>query len=289
MMMRVTLLFGSLAALALLPASALADWEENFDSYQNGSSMHGQGGWKGWDDDPAYTAYVTDVQARSDPHSVDVVGDTDLVHEYSGYTSGQWTYTAWQYIPSEFEGTTYFILLSDYEDGAGQDNQWAVQISFDSTDQVIWSEYDYDPNDPNEPITLPLITDRWVELRTEIDLDTDWFDFYYDGELLIGKAWTATPNNDDGGFLVIDGVDLYANAATSAYYDDMSLKPVGGCPGDIDGDGDTDHSDLGALLAAWCTHAGDPNWNPNADLDGDGHVGHGDLGILLADWGCGVP
>ena len=53
-------------------------------------------------------------------------------------------------------------------------------------------------------------------------------------------------------------------------------------------DGNTDHSDLGALLAAWCTHEGDPNWNPAADLDGDGHVGHGDLGILLADWGCGT-
>jgi len=58
------------------------------------------------------------------------------------------------------------------------------------------------------------------------------------------------------------------------------------CVGDIDGDGDTDHSDLGELLAAWCTQEGDPNWNPNADLDDDGHVGHGDLGILLADWGC---
>ena len=65
--------------------------------------------------------------------------------------------------------------------------------------------------------------------------------------------------------------------------------PVSECAGDIDGDGDTDHSDLGALLAAWCTHEGDPNWNPNADLDGDGHVGHGDLGILLSDWGCGAP
>jgi hypothetical protein len=60
------------------------------------------------------------------------------------------------------------------------------------------------------------------------------------------------------------------------------------CPGDIDGDGDTDHSDLGELLSAWCSSDGDPNWNPNADLDGDGHVGHGDLGILLSDWGCGT-
>jgi len=60
------------------------------------------------------------------------------------------------------------------------------------------------------------------------------------------------------------------------------------CPGDIDGDGDTDHSDLGALLSAWCLHEGDPNWNAAADLDGDGHVGHGDLGIVLGDWSCGT-
>lgn len=72
----------------------------------------------------------------------------------------------------------------------------------------------------------------------------------------------------------------------SGYFDDVWFLP--GCPGDIDGDGDTDHSDLGELLAAWCTQEGDPNWNPDADLDGDGHVGHGDLGILLADWGCGT-
>ena len=60
------------------------------------------------------------------------------------------------------------------------------------------------------------------------------------------------------------------------------------CVGDIDGDGDTDHSDLGELLSAWGSQPGDPNWNPDADLDGNGEVGHSDLGILLADWGC-VP
>lgn len=60
------------------------------------------------------------------------------------------------------------------------------------------------------------------------------------------------------------------------------------CDGDIDGDGDTDHADLGAFLSAWCSHEGDPTWNAAADLDGDGHVGHGDLGILLGDWGCGT-
>ena len=53
------------------------------------------------------------------------------------------------------------------------------------------------------------------------------------------------------------------------------------CVGDLDGDGDTDHSDLGILLAAWCTSG-------EGDLDGDGDTDHSDLGILLADWGCGT-
>ncbi len=59
---------------------------------------------------------------------------------------------------------------------------------------------------------------------------------------------------------------------------------VGGCPGDVDGDGDTDHSDLGALLSDWGCTGGDCI----GDLDGDGQTGHSDLGILLSDWGCGT-
>jgi len=86
--------------------------------------------------------------------------------------------------------------------------------------------------------------------------------------------------------------------------DDCLNKAVGVCPDplgamicfcieawwpwDPDGDGDWDQSDLGIVLAAWCSHEGDPNWNENADLDGDGHVGYGDLSILLAYWGCGT-
>jgi len=38
-------------------------WSEDFDSYSLGSSMHGQGGWKGWLNNPALTAYVTNVRS----------------------------------------------------------------------------------------------------------------------------------------------------------------------------------------------------------------------------------
>ena len=65
-----------------------------------------------------------------------------------------------------FEGTSYFILLSDYLDGAGQENKWAVQLRMDSALGVIECEYD--------AINLPLVLDKWVEIRVEIDLDGDW-------------------------------------------------------------------------------------------------------------------
>ena len=117
------------------------------------------------------------------------------------------------------------------------------------------------------------------------DFDVDWYTV--DGG---GDMWTT------GGDFELSGTIGQPDAGATMTGGDFEL--TGGfwvetvvwqpCVGDIDGDGDTDHSDLGELLSAWGSQPGDPNWNPDADLDGDGQVGHSDLGILLADWGC-VP
>ena len=50
------------------------------------------------------------------------------------------------------------------------------------------------------------------------------------------------------------------------------------CPADVNGDGQVDSADLGALLSAWGGAGA-------ADLDGSGSVDSGDLGILLSAWG----
>jgi len=127
-------------------------------------------------------------------------------------------YTAWQYVPTDFAGESYFMLFSSYTDGAGSNNKWALVIRFDSINQIVESEAD--------AVTTPLLTGQWIELRTEIDLDSDWFKFYYNDFLLIQKEWTACWNNAGDGFLVIDAVDLFANAASKVFYDDMSLVPL---------------------------------------------------------------
>ena len=65
----------------------------------------------------------------------------------------------------------------------------------------------------------------------------------------------------------------------------LEITLADGLPGDIDGDGDVDQSDLGILLAAYSSCEGDEYWNPDADLDGNGCVDQSDLGILLANYG----
>lgn len=205
----------------------MVDWFENFDSYATGSQMHGQGGWKGWFNDPAAGAFTSDAQSRSSPNSVAIEGASDLVHEYAGYNTGRWTYTAYQYIPSGTTGQTYFILLNTYND-AGSGLNWSVQVMFDPALGLV-------VNDGVSGGTLPLITNQWVELRLEIDLINDRQEFYYGGQLLYSGTWTDEVSGN--GALNIGAVDLFANGASVVYYDDMSLveKLLQVCdiPGDV--------------------------------------------------------
>ena len=191
----------------------LVDWSDNFDSYATDLQLHGVGGWKGWANDPNAGAFTRDEQALSTPNSVEIVGASDLVHEYSGYDTGWWVYTAWQYVPSTFSGQSYFILLNTYNDG-GVGLNWSTQVYADA-------DLDLVVNAGATPGTLPLIYDQWVELRVEIDLVNDTQDFYYDGQLLYAGTWTD--ENSGGGALNIGAVDLFANGATAVYYDNISL------------------------------------------------------------------
>jgi hypothetical protein len=205
-----SILVGSMGAMLVLVlcAAAFGSFFDNFDAYADGSQMHGQGGWKGWDNNAAAGALVSTAQAASLPNSVEITGASDLVHEFSGATSGAWVFSAKQYIPSEATGITYNILLNVYNDGGPYD--WSVQDAFDLDTGIVVA-------DNGGGATLPIVKGRWVDLRYDIDLYANTVSEYYDGSLLSTHQWAATPT-------AVAAVDLYANSASPVYYDDVRLE-----------------------------------------------------------------
>jgi len=208
---------GLFACLTMGIHPIMAQWTENFDSYSEGS-LPPQSDWTGWQDDPGAANFdVTTDQALSAPHSLAIDGPDDAVHEYSGYISDYWQYTAWQYIPVDAAGEdAFFILLNTY-DPAGVDHNWSLQLAFDPDAEIV---YDSD----SASGSLPLVKGSWIEIKVQIDLVNDMQTYFYNGDQLGNpKSWTA--GSTGGGARNIGAVDLWGNNTTYAvYYDDMSIQ-----------------------------------------------------------------
>ncbi len=69
-------------------------------------------------------------------------------------------------------------------------------------------------------------------------------------------------------------------------FDDFRLTatPPGGCPGDANGDGETNAADLSVLLSQFGQNVA---VGTGADFNGDGVVNSADLSVLLGSFGCG--
>ena len=192
------------------------NWIDHLDSYATDSQLHGQGGWEGWANTEASGAFTRSTQARSLANSVEIVGPSDLVHPYTGYTSGTWTYTAWQFIPTGGNGLSYFLLLNTYSNDAGCTGcNWSTQVNFELTTGDIF-------NDGASSGTSTVVFDTWVPIEVVIDLDADTQTFFYNGTLLYTGTWTEEVSG--AGALNIGTVDLFANGATAVFYDDISLS-----------------------------------------------------------------
>ncbi|MFH1748862.1 MAG: dockerin type I domain-containing protein [Planctomycetota bacterium] len=254
------------------------DWSEDFDFYMPETDLHGQYGWKGWDDDQIFTAYTSDVQALNDFNSVAIAGDSDLVHEYDYLTSGKWEFTAWQYIPSDFSsnGTgqfagSYIVLMNTYEDGAPHEEpHWSLQMNFDSNDGMLKVYYGNGLNTVN----VPYDTDRWVKLQAVIDLDEDWTRIYYDDELVTEYIWTGGVLGGGGGAVEIAALDLFANGSTPIYYDDIRLQAASRA-GDMNCDGNINAYDIDGFICALSLECDYEGMFPEcdrmlADCNGDG-------------------
>lgn len=62
--------------------------------------------------------------------------------------------------------------------------------------------------------------------------------------------------------------------------------PPPSCPGDANGDNQTNGADLSVFLAAFGTSVGNPGYNAQVDYNSDGMISGADLSVLLSDFGC---
>jgi len=196
-----------LAIVGVCSVAGAQDFMEDFDSYAAGSQLHGQGGWKGWDNDPTHTAPASNVQANSVPNSAEIGGSADLVHEFD-ISGGILELTAMQYIPNGTTGQSYFLLLNQYNDGGPYD--WSVQLNCDMDAGQIVSDF-------GGGAVLPIVYEQWVELKFDIDLNANSVYEYYGGDLLSTHLW------DDTGYNTLECIDLFGNGAMSVYYDDLRV------------------------------------------------------------------
>jgi len=196
------------SVLLFLAAPTAAQWSDNFDGYTANQQLSNVGGWFGWDNVPSAAGTVDGMRSRSFPNSLRVGATTDAVHPNLGATSGKWTLTAWQYIPTGglAGGDVYFIGNNVYNHGGPY--TWTTELKCSGTTVVD----DLRANTPQ-----PLVFDRWVEFRAEIDLDANTVAYYYNGGLISQGVYTV-----GGGPRALANLDLFSTGGV-CNWDDISL------------------------------------------------------------------
>ena len=272
-------------------------WTDDFESYLPGSSMHGQGGWQGWDNDPTWTAFVSLLQNHTSGglQSVDIRVNSDLVYPFSGYDEGTWNLSVWQWIPAGFSGSngSYFIVQKEYNDGGPY--QWSIQMQIHDDGTV---NCDCGADDPGDEGVL-WMADAWNLIEADIDLDGDSVTLWYNGTEMGTYPWTLGVFGGDSGCPTggcIGAIDLFAFGTTTIYYDDFCLVLAGedcsssecgtSCDGDANSDGTVDPLDSGFVLARFgCPVGTGDSGCDDADQNCDGAVDPLDSGYVLARFG----
>ncbi len=86
--MRSTLLAAAACAFAIPATAQTLPIVDDFDSYQAGSGIAGQGAWDAWDGDLAFDSFVSTTVANSGANSLEIVGDSDTIIPFTDKTNG---------------------------------------------------------------------------------------------------------------------------------------------------------------------------------------------------------
>ncbi|MDP8201221.1 MAG: GEVED domain-containing protein, partial [Candidatus Tenebribacter burtonii] len=156
--------------------------EDNFDSYTVGDylAVVNPALWTTWSNLPGSSedVLVSDAQANSPSNSILVELNNDCVMIMDDYTSGVYSMDIDMFVPTGFCG--YYNMQKTSVIGT----EWAWQIYF-QTDGTALADAG-----AAGALTFAFNHDEWMDLKLVIDLDTDWCDFYFNGEHKIGYQWS---------------------------------------------------------------------------------------------------
>lgn len=208
-------------------------------------------------------------------------------------------------------GHVYVTGATDPDGDDGNFNQDLVVLSFDGgSGSLRWESHFGESGINRADFGFDLIEDDGViyvagssrsSVVVDSTLDADAIILKYasaDGALLDIGAVDSTEN---GGPIRTDSFRSIHRTSTGLRVAGSSTGDVGVLPrlllaefalaasphpGDVDGDGDVDLTDLASLLAAFGSCSGEPGYAAAADFDGSACVDLGDLAILLANFGA---
>ncbi|MGE0481464.1 MAG: LamG-like jellyroll fold domain-containing protein [Phycisphaerae bacterium] len=218
------------AAQGVIAAPGCPAYVEDFEAYPDGG-ICGLNGWEEWVESEDVCAVATAEQAAAGSRSLKIVGAVggatglgdDTVRRFDA-SGGRWTFRVLTFVPGGATGVAYVNLFNTYDDppGApGNTYRWSVQTQFNANSDRVVAD--------SAGEFAPLVRDRWVEFRVEIDLDADTTDYFYDGQQFVfARSWINGVSV--GGRPLIQAVDLYggepgAGGVSAFYIDDLSLAP----------------------------------------------------------------
>lgn len=229
----------TIAIATLFSHPTFAAWSDDFDSYETGSTLIGQGAWAGWQlaGPGENDSVVTDERAFSGEHSLLMGGSpyVDLIPQFEGATSGIWSVKAMSYVPEDSnDGMTDIGFLSrhlGFQDAT--DTQWFGAFRLHMANDLAG---DLDGN-------TEILRDEWIQIEAVFDIDAREYELFYDGEFMSSGTWS--------GDYALVGLDVWSeDGASPMYYDDFVVAPViEGSVGDFNNDGTLDVADLDLLLA----------------------------------------
>jgi hypothetical protein len=186
----------------------------HFDTYSSGQSLHNIDGWKGWNNVSSVAGIVSSSQAYSGTNSLAIAaGNTDAVKTLANATSGVWNITAMQYIATGQSGSTYFILLNQYQDNANTNSvSWSVQMKFDLDRGTVRDDF--------RGGSVAIQYNTWVRIQVQVDLDANTVSQYYNRSLVASGAW----KRGAASLNAIQAIDLYNSGNNTTYYDDVSVQ-----------------------------------------------------------------